>query len=42
MSAITGSASTAIRPLRLDEEGLPFPEDLASDAASRAGSASDR
>ncbi|HEX7978732.1 MAG TPA: GTP-binding protein [Gemmatimonadaceae bacterium] len=32
MNAVTGSASTATRPLRLDEEGLPFPEDLASNA----------
>jgi bifunctional enzyme CysN/CysC len=39
MSAATGSASTATRPLRLDEEGLPFPEDLATGASSGAGSA---
>jgi bifunctional enzyme CysN/CysC len=38
MSAVTGSAGTAVRPLRLDEEGLPFPEDLGSSPAS--GSAS--
>ena len=38
MSAVTGSASTAMRPLRLDEEGLPFPEDLASSGSSGAAS----
>jgi bifunctional enzyme CysN/CysC len=38
MSALTGSASTATRPLRLDEEGLPFPEDLAAGDASGASS----
>jgi bifunctional enzyme CysN/CysC len=41
MSAITGSASTAIRPLRLDEEGLPFPEDLAANAGSGIGSSAE-
>ena len=40
MSAATGSASTATRPLRLDEEGLPFPEDLSS-AGSAAASAAE-
>src|SRR3982751_1606913 len=41
MSAITGSASTAIRPLRLDEEGLPFPEDLAANGGSGIGSSAE-
>jgi bifunctional enzyme CysN/CysC len=38
MSALSGSTSTATRPLRLDEEGLPFSEDLAASDASRASS----
>jgi len=41
MSALTGSASTATRPLRLDEEGLPFPEDLAASDGSGASSAAE-
>jgi len=41
MSAVTGSASTAIRPLRLDEEGLPFPEDVASGVSSHGASAAE-
>jgi bifunctional enzyme CysN/CysC len=39
MSAATGSASPAVRPLRRDEEGLPFPEDVASNDASGARAA---
>src|SRR5689334_6903106 len=39
MSAATGSASTATRPLRLDEEGLPFPEDLSSSASAATSAA---
>jgi len=39
MSAATGSASTAARPLRLDEEGLPFPEDLSSGSSAAASAA---
>jgi len=38
MSAVIGSGSTAARPLRLDEEGLPFSEDLTANGASDAAS----
>lgn len=41
MSAATGPMSTAPRPLRLDEEGLPFPEDLPSDGFTGSTSAAE-
>jgi sulfate adenylyltransferase large subunit len=39
MSALTGSAGIAVRPLRLDEEGLPFPEDIASSGTAGGNAA---
>jgi bifunctional enzyme CysN/CysC len=37
MSAVTGPVSAATRPLRLDEEGLPFPEDLSPNGSTGVG-----
>ena len=41
MSALTGPTSTAPRPLRLDEEGLPFPEDITSSGGPGAASSAE-
>jgi bifunctional enzyme CysN/CysC len=41
MTSISGPTSAPPRPLRLDEEGLPFPEDLESTGSSRTTSATE-